>query len=169
MWINDRKKKVRGQKRKLKILINNIDQIDPSRAFSNPDRQMNHIHVPGTPWMEMPGTRGRVKTEFCKAWIRKAEELIAQKPKDVGFCKVVANICYPDLWNSQIVIFFDEAYYKTFWDRKGPYQCWERMNAGRSFAADRGITTELVETGYIETLYEESDYYRSILWFYTEV
>ena len=168
MCLNDRKKKVRGQKRKLKKLINNIDQIDQSRAFSDRSRQMNHIHVPGTSWIEMPGTNGKVKTEFCKAWIRKAEELIAQKPKDVGFCKVVANIDYPDLWSSQIVIFFDEVYYKTFWDRKGPYQRWDRMDEGKSFVADRGITTELVETGYIETLYEESDCYRSTLWFYSD-
>ncbi len=38
--------------------------------------------------------------------------------------KVVAVIDELYLWNSQIIIFYDEKYYNDFWDRKDSYQTW---------------------------------------------
>ena len=115
----------------------------------------------------MPKTSGKVKTAFCRKWISKTEEFICQNKENEGFCKVVGVISVPCLWDSQIIFFYDEAYYNSFWDRKGPDQTWTLIENG-SLAADRGIKTELTETGYVEEIIDEDYSYRDLLWFYSE-
>ena len=105
-------KKERGQSRKLKTLIDNIHLIVP---FENTDIRYEHFHVPSGPFISSPKTSGKVKTAFCKVWLQKAEEILKQKPSNLPFCKVVAIINEGDLWESQIVIFYDKKYYESFW------------------------------------------------------
>ena len=81
---------------------------------------------------------------------------------------MVAAITYPDVRESQIIIFYDENYYKSFWDRKGPYQTWTPVDDKYSFAKDRGIVTMLPEIGYIEELNDEDYQTKSYIWFYGE-
>ena len=156
------RKKVRGQKRKLNALLQRIDDMVVPSGRSG---SMKHIHVPSSQWIEMPKTSGKVKTAFCKKWISKTEEFINLTEKSERFCKVVAVIDYPELWNSQIIFFYDEGYFNSFWDRKGPYQTWTRLD-GEAFAAERGIRTELLETGYLEEIIDEDSSYRGFLWIY---
>ena len=160
MW----NKKVRGQRRRLKALIRAID--DKTVSYESDDTYIC-IDVPSSPWVEMPKTYGKVKTAFCREWISKTEKLIGQAPQDAGFCKVVGIIVYPELWNSQIVIFKNEEYYRNFWDRKGPYQTWTPIE-GRSFAEERGISSGLKEVGYEEVLNDEDFTRRSFIWCYME-
>ena len=161
MW----NKKVRGQKQKLKRLLDNIDH--PTKDPFGGDAQYNGFDVPGTPWIEMPKTYGRIKSKFCRKWISQTEKFISQKPSDIGFCKICCLIVWPELWNSQIIVFKDEEYYKTFFDRKDDYQTWTRIT-DRSFAKDRNIKTSLVETGFIEDLVDEDFTHRSYIWVYAE-
>lgn len=161
MW----NKKVRGQRRKLRKLLNDIDH--PSRNPFGEDPVFNCLNVPGTPWIEMPKTYGKVKTAFCRKWIAQTEKLISQKPSNVSFCKICCALVWPELWNSQIIIFKDENYYKSFFDRKGPYQTWNPIS-DRSFAFEHNIKTALIETGYIEDLVDEDFTHRSFIWFYQE-
>ena len=160
MW----NKKVRGQRRRLRALIRAIEEKEVS--FETED-DMICLEVPSSPWIEMPKTYGKVKTAFCRAWISKTEELIKKVPEDKGFCKVVGFIVYPEFWNSQIIIFKDEEYYRNFWDRKGPYQTWTLVN-DRSFAEQRGIRTGLKEVGYEEVLEDEDFRHRSDIGCYME-
>ena len=62
MW----NKKVRGQRRKLKVLLKAIEH--PTAPFER-EGQCIELSVPSTPWIEMPKTYGKVKTEFCRKWI----------------------------------------------------------------------------------------------------
>ena len=87
---------------------------------------------------------------------------------DLPFCKVVAAITYPDVRRSQIIIFYDEENYNSFWNRKGPYQIWTLVDDKSSFARERGIVTELPEIGYIEELNDDDYYVKSYIWFYGE-
>ncbi len=125
-------------------------------------------YVPCGPWLAKPKTSSKIKTAFCKKWIEKAEEFINKKPKDLPFCKVVAAITYPDVCESQIIIFYDEEYYNSFWNRKGPYQVWAPIENEHSFAKERGIVTKLPEIGYIEEHNDEDYYAKSYIWFYGE-
>lgn len=160
MW----NKKVRGQRKKLKVLLKIIEH--PTAPFER-EGACIALSVPSTPWIEMPKTYGKVKTAFCRKWIEETAVLTESIPDDIGFCKVVGSIVYPELWNSQILIFRDEEYYKSFWNRNDGYQTWTKIE-GKSFIKERNIRTELNEFGFREELKDEEFEYHCSIWFYTK-
>lgn len=163
--LNMRGQKVRGQKRKLKKLLKNIEDITPLFDFVD---EYEHFHIPCGWWISELKTSSKIKTEFCKKWLEKTQEIISSKPDNRKFCKVVASIVSPCFWNSQITIFYDEEYYNTFFDRSGPYQIWTPIES-RSFAESRGISSELKENGYVEILNDDEDIFKCEIWLYGEI
>ena len=160
-------KKQRGQKRKLKALLRNINQIS---FFQNIDCPFEHFHVPCSPFISSPKTSGRIKTAFCKAWLAKTVEIIEHKPCDLPFCKVVAVINERNLWDSQIIIFYDENYYDSFWLRDSLEQTWiPVVKKDESFIKERHIESSLREKGYYETIADLDLTRKTTLWFYGEL
>ena len=160
-------KKQRGQKRKLNALLANINQIQP---FQNTDCQYEHFHVPCSRFISSPKTYGKIKTQFCRAWLDKTAEVIERKPDHLSFCKVVALIDEFDLWESQIIIFYDKNYYNSFWSRTSGEQTWEPIeNQGRSFIQERHIESTLKEKCYLETIDDFEYFHKTILWFYGDI
>ena len=159
-------KKQRGQHRKINNLLFNIEQITP---FADTRDRYEHFHVPSDQFISSPKTSGKTKTTFCRAWLQKTAEIIDQKPKDSPFCKVVAVIDEGDLWESQIIIFYDEDYYNSFWERSSTEQTWLPIDSDtRSFSKERNIKTSLKEKAYIEILSDEDIQRKTVLWFYGE-
>lgn len=166
MKINNREKQ-RGQHRKLNTLLKNIDSFTP---FQNCTENCEHFHVPSSPFISGKKTSGKIKTEFCKKWLKTTEKFIIQKPPDLPFCKIIAVLDEFDLWNSQIIIFYNKDYYDLFWKRQGPEQIWELIeDKNTSFIQSRNINTNLCEKGYYETICEDDYYKKSTLWFYGEL
>lgn len=162
-----RYKKQRGQKRKLRVLLNNLNQISP---FQNTDYKYEHFHVPFSQFISSPKTSGKIKTAFCKAWIDKTAEIIEHKPNCLPFCKIVAVIDEPNFGDSQIIIFYDESYYNSFWLRNSNEQTWNPIsNQDKSFIQDRHIVSGLKEKGYYETIIDEDFTSKTTLWFYGDV
>ena len=91
------RKKQRGQHRKLRAMFSYIDQFIP---FVRTNQGYEHFHVPSDMFIESNKTRGRIKTEFCRKWLKTTEEFISQKPTDVPFCKVIAFLSVPHYWSS---------------------------------------------------------------------
>lgn len=163
-------KKVRGQKRLLKNMLKEIEEIRPYRYIEYADKcQYEHYHIPAGFWINSSKTSSKVKTAFCKAWIRKTEEIIKAKPEVNHFCKVVGDLTVPSLWSSQITIFYDREYYDSFWNRHGAYQDWSRIKDGSSLARERNFVTDLKEIGVIETITDEDMTCVSEIWFYGEL
>lgn len=161
------RKKQRGQHRELKALFANIDKFTP---FNNSEEDYKHFHVPGGMFIEHAKTYSKIKTAFCKKWIETTEKMIVQKPEMLHFCKIVAVISVPHFWSSQIIIFYDESYYKSFWNRDTEYQMWLPItNKKRSFVKERNISTLLCEYGYHEKIQDEDELYEEDLWFYGEL
>ncbi|MEO1769200.1 DUF3916 domain-containing protein [Candidatus Enterococcus ferrettii] len=159
------KKKQRGQRRKLEMLLKHIDDFTP---FLETDCKYQHFHVPSSSFIDSQKTREKVKTEFCRAWIGTTERFILQKPDDLPFCKVVAVISVPYYWNSQIIIFYDENYYNGFWDRTGPEQFWIKLDREYSFCKDRNIKTFMRESYFQEKIIDDETF-TDDLWFYEEL
>lgn len=157
--------KVRGQRRRLKSLLKNIENIQPSFNYAE---EYEHFHLPCGWWISEPKTYSKVKTAFCRKWLEKTEEMIASKPNDDRFCRVVADITSPCFWNSQIIIFYDETYFNDFFNRPGPYQTWTLIE-NKSFMKERGLKSALKEKGYAEVLDDEDGTYTCEIWFYGEV
>lgn len=72
------------------------------------------------------------------------------------------------MWESQIIIFYDEAYYKGFFDRKTPGQTWLEMKENASFIAQRGVKSCFEEACYMETIQDEEELFEGRIWFYIE-
>ncbi|MDE5985621.1 MAG: DUF3916 domain-containing protein [Eubacterium sp.] len=160
------KKKQRGQQRKLKRMFGYIDDFTP---FADIECGYEHFHVPSSQFIDSRQTSGKIKTAFCRKWLEAAGKFISQKPIDLQFCKVVAVIDTAGYWNSQIIIFYDEEYYKSFWQRTGPEQFWIPIEKSKSFCKIRNITTTLPEIGYVEKIAEDNNIIQSELWFYGDV
>ena len=161
------KKKQRGQRRKIKALCDKIDKWVP---FQEQAQECEYFHAPCSPWIESPKTSRKIKTKFMKKWLDKTAEIMKNKPQELPFCKVVAVVDCPNLWSSQIIIFYSEDYYKTFWDRKGQYQSWDYIdNKEWSLLKSRNIESMLTEKGYDETIIDEGATIKSALWFYGEL
>ena len=162
--------KSRGQGRKYKRLLKYIAEIEPYIDKEEIEEWgFEHFHVPCPVWLDMPRTSSKIKTAFCKAWIRKTEEILKAKPKNFEFCKVVCAICIPYVRDSQIIIFYNQKYYETFWNRHGDYQNWSKIPDGRSLMKERNIVTDLKEYGFKEILTDEDYTSVSQIWFYGEV
>ena len=74
-----------------------------------------------------------------------------------------------DLWESQIIVFYDEDYYYSFWERNSTEQTWLPIDSDtRSFSKERNIKTSLKEKAYIEILSDEDIQRKTVLWFYGE-
>lgn len=161
-------KKQRGQKRKLKALLDNINQFSP---FQETTDKYEKFLVPSDRFISSPKTYGKVKTAFCKAWLKKTAEIMEQKPEDLPFCKVVAVINAFDLWESQIIIFYDKDYYDCFWLRDSIEQTWKPIDEqrGLSFHKAHHIKTNLKEKGYFETIVDSDFIKKGILWFYGDI
>lgn len=159
-------KKQRGQRRKLKAMFRHIDEFIP---FSQTEKVYEHFPVPGGPFIESCKTSGKVKTEFCRKWLETTEKFIAQKPAEKSFCKIVAILSVPNYWSSQIIVFYDERYYNSFWDRTGPCQVWELGQKNKSFCKERNIITSLREACYHETITEDDEVFKRDLWFYGDI
>ena len=131
------RKKVRGQRRKLRKLLRDIDGLTPFESESN--RLYEHFHVPSGTWLNSPSTAGSVKTAFCKAWLEQCQRFIQAKPTNLSFCRVVAVLCEPLLGESQIVIFYSQEYFETFWKRNYSDQSWLPLNKGSSFTINTDV------------------------------
>ncbi len=158
-------KKQRGQGRKLKTLLNYIDEFIP---FEETDGKYEHFHVPCCQsFINSPKTRAKIKTAFFRKWIETTEKFIEEsKIKKLPFCKVVAIICEEDLWDSEIIIFYDKNYYDTFFTRNNDCQTWTQIKNKNSFIKQHGVSTRLTEV-CISTKYIDDDYvYSSFMWCY---
>lgn len=153
----------RGQVRKLQ---RKIKAIEP---FVDIDAEYERFLVPSSPFIQAPTTSDEIKTEFCRMWLDKTTEIIAEKPRDLPYCKVVAMINVPNFWNSQIIIFYNEEYYSSFWNRSGPYQVWSPIASDASLKMERNIKTDLLEKGYAETISDEDESSGCLLWFYGDI
>lgn len=162
---NEHRKKQRGQKRKLAKILYCIKQFEP---FTKTNKEYEHFHVPGTMFIEHNKTSAKIKKSFYKEWIRTAESFINQKPEIVPFCKVVALLSTPHLWSSEIIIFYDENYYTSFWERNTDYQKWTPIR-GYSFADIHNLNTDLYELGIHEIIQDNHIIFEEELWFYGDV
>lgn len=160
------RKKQRGQYRKLRSMFRKIDEFTP---FKRTDREFEAFNVPSDMFIEHKHTSGKIKTEFCRKWLKTTELFLAQKPKDIPFCKIAAILSVPNLWCSEIIIFYDESYWSEFFIRTGSEQYWTQIPDNISFSKKRNIKTQLSEQGYYEKLIDEVYIYENEIWVYGEL
>ncbi|MFR6100140.1 DUF3916 domain-containing protein [Longibaculum muris] len=159
------RKKQRGQKRKLEKMFSYIDCFEPCW---NQDVLYEHFHVPSDPFIERAKTSNQAKRSFYQKWLSTTKKFIEEKPQDLKFCKIVALLSIPNLWSSEIIIFFDKSYYESFFERHDDYQKWILIE-NDSFAKRQSLNIDLCEMGIRQFINDEGDIFTNELWFYGEV
>ncbi len=90
-----------------------IDNLTENFSIDN-DRYW-HMHLPvSQAFIDSPKTPHAIKRDCIQLLIDRVEHLISIRPPSNRNNKVLAAIDLPDLFGSQIIIFYDEEYYKSF-------------------------------------------------------
>lgn len=159
------RKKQRGQKRKLKRMFTIIDQWTPNWDSEEP---YEHFHVPSDAFIQSKKTSNRNKKRFCEKWLATAETWSKQRADSLASCRVVAMLAIPNLWDSELILFYDEATAFAFFHRNSKEERWIPIHK-ESLVKRMGIATNLPELG-IKCVYGEEDLKESnVLWFYGDV
>lgn len=135
-----------------------------------------HCKIPIMDSIVAPDASYEIRKECLQNLVNAHLNLINSKNKYniTGFSKVMCLISLPDMFSSEITVFFDKQYYKAFFKRDNDYQTWDLItDKGRSILKEYEIkvpsTVSLKEKGYIETVRDDGEEYKSELWAIGEI
>lgn len=88
-----------------------------------------------------------------------------------GATRVVAAVSLPEIFDSQLIVFFGDAHWNEFFDRRSDDQRWTVLPQSRSLAREWRIQIPegMIERGYRETVQDESYASHGELWFVGEL
>ena len=166
------KKKVRGQIRKFKNMENNI--IESTSEFPEIDLDYGywHLHIPiSQRFIDSYKTPVALRRKCIQLIIDRVEFLINNKLQSDIDTRVVACINLPSLWDSQIIVFFGDEYYKNFFNRNTEYQKWIPFSKERNIFKewDLNFPSSMKVKGYKEEINEEDLSFEGELWFIGEI
>jgi hypothetical protein len=166
------KKKVRGAKRKSVIMVREIKSW--TEEFPEVDLEYGywHIHMPfAQTFIDSTKTPSSVRRLCIQTLINQVEYLINIKPKLDLSVRVVAAINLPSLSDSQIIIFFGDKHYNSFFDRSDEFQRWISLPKERNIVREwqLKISENMKIKGYKEEIFDENSKSISELWFIGEL
>lgn len=159
--------KIRGLRRKCKklkcIILKETSVISEAKSGN----KYWHLHLPVSKmFIDSYSTPKRVRRFCITIILRQVKHLIEQKGKE-SFFKVVAAISYPNLIESQIIVFFDEHYWSSFFSRESSFQRWIPLPKERSFLKENSLLgfNRLSEKGFRQITCDEELYQENEIWF----
>ena len=92
-----------------------------------------------------------LRRAIAQAHVNVAANFMAARPRD-ALAKVAAVVCWPCSEWSQVCVFFDLDYFKSFEVRDGAQQRWTPLPSSRSLSRELGlrVPVRLRERGYHE-------------------
>lgn len=165
-------KRIRGQNRKFNTMQKRLMEF--TSVFPEPDYQYGywHLHLPTSQaFIDSCKTPASLRRECIQLMIECVQNLINIKPQIDIPIRVVAAISLPDLWDSQIIVFFGNDYYMSFFDRNSEDQKWIPLSEKRDIIREWNLNIPgLIEIkGYREEIYDEDSCYSGELWFIGEL
>lgn len=131
-----------------------------------------HMHLPFSQiFIDSSKTPSQVRRLCIQTLIDSVKHLIEIKPKLNIPTRVVAAINLPSLWHSQIIIFFSEDYFSSFFNRNNDYQKWIPLPDKRSIIQEWNlkIPDTFKVKGYKEEINDEDYKATSELWYIGEI
>lgn len=165
-----RKKKVRGVRRRLQ------DVIAMPRRYGQTLPEPNRW---GYIDFKLPVEQGLVEgshvrlahlKQCAQTLLDLCDHLTRHAATVSGAPKVVASICLPDMFSSRVTLFWDNDYYKKFFQRNELSQTWTRLDAEDSLAARWELDAHnLPETCYLEKINNGEHIHENKIWFFGEI
>lgn len=131
-----------------------------------------HMHLPvGQGFISSDKTPRKIKRLCIQTLLNRAEYLKGLQPQDEEKYRVVVLITLPSLWNSQIIIFQGEDYFKDFFNRDSDYYKWIPLSDNRNIQTEWMLANpaNFAISGFKEVIDDEDGYYESEMWFIGEV
>lgn len=156
-----RDKKVRGVKRKLNNMLEQIE-IHTSEFPTHFYNGYWHLHLPvAQGFIDSNKTPKRVKRLCIQTLLNRAKHLITLKQKNKELYRVVVAINFPLVWDSQIIVFKGDAHFKDFFNRNDESQKWFPLADTQNIFLEWGLSVpeDLVMAGFKEIITEEDGYY----------
>lgn len=133
---NSNQKKVRGLKKKCSAMVKAIAEQTNHFPVEYSSEEYWHCHLPvAQSFIDSTHTPRSVRKLCIQAMIDRANFLAQHKHQTAINCRVICLVSLPDLWASEIIIFFTQDYFEKFFNRNSPWQKWILLN-------DRDITKE---------------------------
>jgi len=110
----------------------------------------------------------RFQKELIRTMLNALMNLQKNKPKNT---KVVLSISFPNFFQSQLIVFFSEEYYKNFFTRDTSFQKWEKISEEKCFLRESGIGNSscVSKIGFRENIVDEDFSYEGEIWFFGDV
>jgi hypothetical protein len=172
----DETSRVRNPGRHIKALqlwANRFQDWFPPKPDWNP---VEHWHPPIDQRLTRPATTSpAIQRQVAAALLAAAANLLAAKPCKHERAVVAALLDTPDLFGSEVQVFFDEAYFQRF-TADDVVRTWSALPANRSLAGEMGFSVPhgLFELGFhCRVLINEPDaalreYYEHEVWWYPD-
>lgn len=168
-----KKKKIRGARRKYNKLLERL--VSTTNDFPDLENQLYwHLHMPCSDLLlNSPKTPSYIRSGCIKTIIERTKYLINIKPHSMRNSKVVAAISIPYLWDSQIIVFNDNEYFNSFFDRNDKHHKWLPIsNEDTSRFLNKwsiSTTGDLEIKGYKEIICDDDYNYQGEIWFIGEL
>ena len=160
--------KQRGLRRKCENMIRRISE--QTALFPKPHQGSAywHLHLPvAQGFIDSKSTPPGVRRLCVQTMVNRAYYLATHTPAGETSTRVVVAVNVPELWNSQIIVFFGSKYFDVFFNRNTAAQRWTQLEGKRSLVRECRIQLPdgFSERGYHEEI-NEPDFHRSgEIWF----
>jgi len=115
---NRPKEKLRGIKRRLKAFDKWADSFKGYFPFEHANEKFWNCKISILDRLVNPPTTNKALQAHCaRAMLRAAEFLDAEKSKHLQEAQVTVLLTYPNMFDSELCIFFDEVYFEQFFIR----------------------------------------------------
>ncbi|MCF8566231.1 DUF3916 domain-containing protein [Alicyclobacillus tolerans] len=164
-------KKIRGIKRKTNNMVRSIEELTeefPSDFY----RGFWHIHLPvAKSFIDSEKTPKSIRHLCIQTLVERTQHLISIKPDLPDVTRVVAAIELPNLWDSQIIVFYGNQHFDGFFDRNDESQKWTPLSETRNIADEWGLSIphEMSIMGVKEVLTDEDYVHEGEIWFIGEL
>lgn len=150
------RQKVRGWRRReraLKVWSASFAGFFPAVQYNGFGDRNWHTKVPVAQWhVTGPRASRRYQRACMAAMLEVVEHLRRAKPPARSPIRVVALIPVNDLFAASVDVFWGDASFFPFFDRRGPHQDWAPIaEPGRSLVREWELATDLAEVGYATT------------------
>jgi hypothetical protein len=153
------KKKVRGLKKKCQSMIRELKALTDQFPLQDSTEDYWHIHLPvAQSFIDSKNTPRSVRRLCMQTMINRAAFLSQNKPESEAACHVCCLISLPELWASEITIFYTQSYFQDFFERNSMYEKWTLIK-NRDFAKEHKILipTNFQVKGYKVECFDDDD------------
>ena len=155
------KTKSRGLRRKSQNMVRRLSQQTEVFPKAHQGVGFWHLHLPVShEFIDSSKAPFGIRRLCAQTLINRAFDLAALAPDPVQ-TRVVAAISLPELWSSQIVVFFGPDYFNSFFDRDSTEQKWTPIEGRRLTKkwhlqlphglSERGTTEEIFKPDFAST------------------